>query len=69
MKKTITLFSFLFVIGRLSAQTPTWSDKVAAIIYDNCSSCHHEGGIGPFSLMSYDDALTNGYGISTQVAA
>lgn len=69
MKKIITLLIIVTGMVRLSAQTPTWSSDVASIIYDNCSSCHHEGGIGPFSLMSYDEALTNAYGIGVQVAA
>jgi Flp pilus assembly protein TadD len=25
-------------------------------MYHNCSSCHHPGGAGPFSLMTYEDA-------------
>ncbi|MBX7107923.1 MAG: T9SS type A sorting domain-containing protein [Chitinophagales bacterium] len=69
MKRNILLLYTLFSAMQLRAQEPTWSSDVATIIYDNCSSCHREGGIGPFPLMSYDDALTNGYGIATQVAA
>lgn len=69
MKKLFTLSVLLLSISCSFAQTPTWSDDVAAIIYNNCSSCHREGGIGPFTLMSYDDAVTNAYGISTQVSA
>ncbi|MFT3683325.1 MAG: redoxin family protein [Phycisphaerales bacterium] len=33
---------------------PTWSGSVASIIYQNCVSCHHEGGIGPFALQTYE---------------
>jgi hypothetical protein len=33
----------------------TWSDDVAAIVYNKCATCHHSGGIAPFSLMSYDE--------------
>lgn len=69
MKSTFTFLFALIMICPAMAQVPTWSDQVASIIYNNCSSCHREGGIGPFSLMSYDDAVTNGYGISTQVTA
>jgi len=50
-----------------SAQSPTWSDDVASIIYNNCSNCHHEGGIGPFALMSYEDAFNNALSIKAQV--
>lgn len=31
----------------------TWSDNVAAIVYNKCATCHHDGGIAPFSLMTY----------------
>ncbi len=50
-----------------SAQEPVWSPDVATIIYDHCSSCHHQGGIGPFSLMSYTDAVANGNAIAQAV--
>lgn len=41
------------------AQVPEWSPVVANIIYTHCSSCHHDGGIGPFPLMSYEDAIVD----------
>ncbi|MEP7128988.1 MAG: cytochrome c, partial [Chitinophagales bacterium] len=68
MKKPFRLFILLLVVSCSSqAQTPTWSDDVASIIYNNCSNCHRDGGIGSFTLMSYDDAVTNGFGIQAQV--
>ncbi|MGA9719385.1 MAG: tetratricopeptide repeat protein, partial [Acidobacteriaceae bacterium] len=36
--------------------TPTWSKQIAPILYKNCVTCHHPGGAGPFSLLTYDDA-------------
>jgi len=40
-----------------SAPTPeTWSHDVAPILYKNCATCHHPGGAGPFSLLTYADA-------------
>jgi len=35
---------------------PTWSHQIAPILYKNCTTCHHPGGAGPFSLLTYDDA-------------
>jgi Flp pilus assembly protein TadD len=35
---------------------PTWSRQIAPILYNNCTTCHHPGGAGPFSLLTYDDA-------------
>ncbi len=34
----------------------TWSHNVAPIVYKNCTACHHVGGSGPFSLLTYRDA-------------
>lgn len=78
MKRIKNVFpvSILFVIGALmmpvrcvTAQTPDWSTSVAAIAYKHCTNCHHPDGIGPFSLMSYDDAATWGYSMLTQINA
>ncbi|MBI3737340.1 cytochrome c [Candidatus Sumerlaeota bacterium] len=33
----------------------TFAKDIAPIIYANCSSCHHQGEIGPMSLISYED--------------
>ncbi len=57
MKRILTLTLLLFVSSTLFAQTATWNDGVGKIIYNSCANCHHEGGIGPFNLMSYDDAV------------
>lgn len=35
---------------------PTFSRDVAPIVYKNCTTCHHPGGLGPFSLVDYDSA-------------
>lgn len=34
----------------------TWSHDVAPVLYKNCATCHHPGGAGPFSLLTYPDA-------------
>ncbi len=39
-----------------AAQTPTWRGQIAPIVYKNCTGCHHEGGSGPFPLMTYEQA-------------
>lgn len=35
----------------------TWSEHIAPIIYKSCASCHRPGEAGPFSLLSYSDAV------------
>jgi hypothetical protein len=68
MLKHFSLISLLLAVSlQTYAQSPTWADDVAQIIYNNCSSCHHEGGIGPFALMSYEDAFNNAFSIKAQV--
>jgi len=34
----------------------TWSRDIAPVLYNNCTTCHHPGGAGPFSLLTYADA-------------
>lgn len=34
----------------------TFSSQIAPFFYNHCSRCHHPGGAGPFSLLSYEDA-------------
>ncbi|MEQ9439702.1 MAG: hypothetical protein RIG62_11680 [Cyclobacteriaceae bacterium] len=33
----------------------TFNDHIVHIIHRNCAPCHHEGGIGPFPLITYQD--------------
>ncbi len=35
---------------------PTFSRDVAPILFESCATCHHPGGVGPFSLLSFSDA-------------
>lgn len=69
MKKYYLLLAaaFICLLGNINAQTPDWSTVIAPIIYNNCSSCHHTGAIGPFPLMSYPDAVSNAMDIKTMV--
>ncbi|MCE2713014.1 MAG: hypothetical protein LW688_10810, partial [Cryomorphaceae bacterium] len=53
MKRSILLFYFLTATFFNFAQT--WSNNVAQIVYDKCTKCHHYGGIGGFSLTTYNE--------------
>ena len=46
----------------------TFSETIAPILYEHCVTCHRPGEIGPFSLISYDDAARHGRKIA-EVAA
>jgi peroxiredoxin len=47
-------------IGRVRKGQPqgdvTWSNQVVRIVQTHCVECHRPGEVGPFSLLSYDDA-------------
>jgi Flp pilus assembly protein TadD len=49
-------FSQPSTVARAVVPTPTWSHQIAPILHNNCTTCHHPGGAGPFSLLTYDDA-------------
>src|SRR5450432_655157 len=49
-----------------NAQTVTFSEHIAPIVYNNCSTCHRPGQVSPFSLLSYDDVRQHGQTIATQ---
>jgi len=38
----------------------TWSGQIAGIVYQNCTTCHHPGGSGPFSLLTFREAFRRG---------
>ena len=50
---------FLFFGGNLLGQV-TYSEHIAPLIYENCSTCHRPGEIGPFDLTSYEDVAGQG---------
>lgn len=37
----------------------TFNKDVAPIVFNNCAVCHHPGGSGPFSLLSYHDVRSH----------
>jgi mono/diheme cytochrome c family protein len=47
----------------------TFSNEVARILQQNCQVCHQPGGIGPMSLMTYQDVRRWASRIKTQVVA
>jgi hypothetical protein len=66
MIKLSLLFVFIFPVA-LFAQSPTWAEHVAPIIYNNCVSCHHTGGLAPTSFINYLDVQAEGALIKTAV--
>jgi hypothetical protein len=59
----LIIFGFLgssFIIKKIqpnnSSNTITFSEHIAPIFYTNCTGCHHSGGVGPFSLINYQES-------------
>ncbi len=52
----------------LQGQTPTFSENVATILYNNCTVCHRTDGLAPFAIESYNDALIHSYSIANAVS-
>jgi hypothetical protein len=40
-------------VGKTSS--PTFTEHIAPIVFNNCTSCHRPGEAAPFALMSYAD--------------
>jgi peroxiredoxin len=38
----------------------TYHNRISRIVQNNCLECHHQGGVGPFSLATYDDLKAHG---------
>ena len=42
--------------GAHAAVTPTFADDISPLITEHCAPCHRPGEVGPFPLLTYDDA-------------
>jgi len=42
--------------GQSTEREFTFSEHVAPILYENCVRCHRPGGVGPMSLLTYEEA-------------
>lgn len=49
----------VFIGCYLQAQTVTYAEHIAPIIYSHCTSCHRPGEIGPFPLTKYSEVKAN----------
>ena len=52
----------------VAGQAPVTYDDVAPVLNENCVRCHRPGGLGPFSLATYDEARARAEGIAEMVA-
>ncbi|MFO0947770.1 MAG: redoxin domain-containing protein [Planctomycetota bacterium] len=42
--------------GKKSSSEVTFTRHIAPLLYANCTECHRQGEVGPFALMTYEDA-------------
>lgn len=63
----VLLFAFAVTALNTSAQNPTWAGEIAGIFYANCTACHRDGGIAPFSLVTHEEAIAYGDEIEEHV--
>ncbi|MDR1990255.1 MAG: tetratricopeptide repeat protein [Acidobacteriaceae bacterium] len=54
------------IAGQTSAPGVTFSD-IAPIVHARCAACHHTGGDGPFSLVTYDEVRQHARQIAAAV--
>jgi tetratricopeptide (TPR) repeat protein len=47
----------------------SFADDIAPIIYENCVVCHNPDGVGPFSLIEYDEVRKRGRSIADVVTS
>ncbi|MBC6697767.1 T9SS type A sorting domain-containing protein [Hymenobacter sp. BT190] len=59
--KHLIRFVLLLTVAPALAQQPqlTFSEHIAPIIYQHCTSCHRTGEVAPFPLASYQDVVSH----------
>ena len=64
----LVLLLLLIAVARPgNAQTVTWSEHIAPIVYNNCAGCHRPEGKSPMSLLTYEEARPWAKAIKEQV--
>jgi hypothetical protein len=60
MRYSLLTATLLVELVCVEAKEITFTEHVAPIIFQNCTSCHRPGEAGPFALMSYNDVRKRG---------
>lgn len=47
---------WLWLAAPVAAAPVTFNHDIAPILWKHCAGCHHAGGVGPFPLLTYEDA-------------
>jgi len=68
-RNTLLLLFLLSGLYSLRAQTVNWANDIAPILYENCTKCHREAGLGHFSLVGYGNAFSKRLSIREETGA
>ena len=52
---TLSILTILFIHTSVCAQSITFSEHISPVIYNNCTSCHRVGEIGPMPFTNYNE--------------
>lgn len=52
----VLVLTWAVTIGNAMSAEVTFNKHIAPILWSNCATCHRPGEVGPFSLLSYQDA-------------
>ena len=66
LRRFLRVLPLLAAAASAGAQTVTYSQDIAPLLYANCTKCHHPGQVAPFSLLTYADAQLHGRDIAIQ---
>lgn len=64
---TIFFFTSPAYARKSDPLAPTFSKEVVRIFQHDCQTCHRPGGLAPFSLLDYKDALAHAKSIDEEV--
>lgn len=57
MKRFNQIIVLVLTACSISQAQVTYSEHIAPIIYNNCTSCHRQGEIGPMSFTNYNEVV------------
>ena len=63
-----SLILLLCLAGVAKGQT-TWTNTIASIVYNHCTTCHRANSIAPFPLEHYSDFVANATSIAHDVSS
>lgn len=60
MKNFCLIACAIALVAQLHGQDVTWSEDIAPIVFEHCTSCHRDGEIGPFPMTTYNEVAAYG---------